>query len=1380
MNLKALLTAALIPAAAILIAKEYTVGKYSVDLSPRSSYSISYDGNLILHAPVFVAHNAHWKWLFGGNFRPDFKAERSPGKIVITGTSRKPGVMENYVQTIILTEQGVTCKWSGTAKTAIHSINLNFELPEGIYGKKHFILELTNGKTISDGWSETIPEKPRWAFFHGIRKGYFAGENGVTVIEATPPNAYISDTRIVKRTYFGINVEYKLKAGESFSQEFKVSVTDKLPLQTPPKKKSGVKPTSGKTVKNSKELTNGKTGLVLDWKKGGVEKLILTPDDANLIRSVNPSDHAQIGFQWKNQDGTKFKGKIRGNDTLVRTSDDGKTPISEAITLKADESVFHFLAETENRSGREFSDSFQGKTSLIPGRAEREWNPQAFACFLKQGNLPECFRIVEQWGEIQRSDVDALALYDREMKSVFVLAFPETVPHNVRLAVGSQDSHAGRDRGKRTSLFWTFPAFKLPPGQSARCRYDFRLFKGLEGICGLRGNLAVNAQNNDGKCKISFAACGPVDETISVKIANQIIPFHVKLNALESIEKIIPISNTGNVPVEFSYANKMFAKCNIELKRDPGLSAKEKQLREETGKVFARLSYPGAETPESLTCQVKTFFHLDLTAGFLKYDEFDRAASEIQLAETELELLKKAVAKEIATPAVPNLRSMKDIKISKQIQAEGPKLYSPEGIRLFLQGMCDTDQFNHVNRIFMRIPDPLGQLDAKKDWKENLKNPRFRRLAIDLMVRNIRRYGNAHSQYFDTVQLKEPLYRNFMLEYFHELERQGVWLEIYISPTEWNMWTMPDEIDKYVKTIKDFMPRLNKLKNITHTVVVSPEPVVQIPRTNPNHWKEFRQWHAEKYGRYSLAKLGLKTDEALAKAVSDESTYSPVAMHYTLWLSGILEQATEKILQVQTSIGPVCPIYLGYACWATWPNTLTGIARKFMFDPRIQGFCVDNYLGGWWGTESNPPELAWTGDLQYSRAKPMIMGEWGSGAAMPSTSWKHAFESMRQSFGRNYWVRGVDGMFAWSASLFGWDNMFEPDGTPLPVTREFITDRDAIISNPVTEPSKVLLVSNLTGTPKFIGITQQRLAASLPLIGIAADTADYRDLETWPLSGYKMLIVHTEGIPAEVLTKLKKFPGKVFLLGRPSNIPDTGDASGWVKNSLFLKSKDVRTSGGGVSRAYRLRFRNRFGKMSGETAGKYFFAANRSAWITPEELLPDVEVLATAGKYPVLMKQGNLFWLTDMLGIGNLDMPVSRTVEFPAIQPLELDLLSNALREAGIPNQREPLFVKIVNDSAVSYDPHAGRVRFHHADAFSLPDGMFPRAYERFTDGIVLLTGGEKTMENNPVEIRCRTEKVKKVTLDGQMTSFRKLSPVRIAVDLKGKGFAVCDLRVFY
>ncbi len=143
-------------------------------------------------------------------------------------------------------------------------------------------------------------------------------------------------------------------------------------------------------------------------------------------------------------------------------------------------------------------------------------------------------------------------------------------------------------------------------------------------------------------------------------------------------------------------------------------------------------------------------------------------------------------------------------------------------------------------------------------------------------------------------------------------------------------------------------------------------------------------------------------------------------------------------------------------------------------------------------------------------------------------------------------------------------------------------------------------------------------------------------------------------------------------------------------------------------------------------------------------------------------------------------MPASKSEIYPRLAHSEQQIVSAMMHEAGIPHDLDELKVTVVNDTAVSYHALSGNVAFHNADAFTLPDGMFPRAYEAFEDGVVLLTGGQRLQDNNPIKIRCSADRVAKVTVDGRETAFRRLDRKYIEINLAGKGYAVCHICVQY
>ncbi|MDR0932647.1 MAG: hypothetical protein LBM70_06470 [Victivallales bacterium] len=1395
--------------ASTLFAAEYTAGNYRLDIADTGAFRLYYNDNEVTKCQVFTAHDPTWKWLFGGGrFAPKQEIKQDKDKVVLAFTSDKPEVMSDYRMQLELTADGLKGSWSGKTLTAFHEFSVIMELPEGIYVDHRYKAVLGDGKIKDGTFSAEVPKDPVWSVFgHKIQTFEAETDFGNVKFTFSPARGSFSDTRAAKRNYFGLGIQFnKVQADTQWTQEIAIQVGPAQPIVAQPVTAPQTAGTEKKTAINKNKIANDWIEAILQWKTATIEDLRYVPDDARLIRTINPGDHQKIGLRWSGSSDQPFAftAKVLNDNALERSGEANGFRISDCILLDPRSSILSFISTLTNISGEAKTNALQVSSSLIPGRIEREYNDQAFATFFLKDEH-KTFRIIEQWGVIRLPDTEALALSNREMQSVFLLNFPDKKPDNVTLNVGKIDSHAGRDRGKRTTLEWNSENFQLAPGSSGAFKYDFILFKGLRGISAFRPGFAVNAQwmtkviepGSKAICELEFAAATPVkfpltiDYHLRTKDGKNIYKdkqsFPIDLTAGKSssgkLEFTVPAGSGDCIlALSFSDDSGIFGKTQLELFTH-GVTAEA--MRKTIASYYdsiAKLPYLSAETPRTLTESVKADFHLKRAERFLKFDELDKAVGELKQATDRVKAMQLAATEEKSRPATPALRSMKEIKAQKRMYAVGHELYSPEGIRLFLQGMCDTDQFNSVNRIFHRIIDPQGELDTKKPGIENLKNPRFRRLAIDTMIKNIRQYGNAHSQYFDMKNIANPVYLDFMIEYFQELNRQGIWVSAYFSTYGWNFWSEPDTVKNHLDAIEKFFPNFSTFSNFTHTVVPSPEPLVQRPNTNPNHWQEFRQWYAQKYNDPNkLTELGYADDSKLNSDLTSESVYSPVGPDYSEFLGQILITGTGKLLDLLLKkMSADYPVYLGYSIWCSWPVNISALCNRYINDPRIGGFCVDNYLGGWWGAESNPPELSWTGDLQFTRTKPTIMGEWGSGVAMPQTSWRYGFESTRQSFGRNYFVRGVSGLYAWSAALTGWDNMFNADSTSLPVTAEFCQMRDAIVSSRVSTPSPVLSVASQMGTPKYIDISQIRLSSSLPELGVFADTADYRDLDTWDLSGYKVLIVHTEGVPANRIASLRKFPGKVILLGRPASEPGIADVDNWVKEKLFIKDPKARGTGGGAARSLALQFKRKVGDLSGTMTQRHNFAGNYSAWIRPNQLLDDVEVLAVAGSYAAIMRQGNLYWFTDMVGIENLDMPASRAVEFPALQETELTIVSNLLKEAGIMNQRETLLVKIVNDAAVSYDPRAGVVAFHNADAFKLPDGMFPRAYELFKDGVVLLVGGERLNEQNLIEIRCNTAKIRKVTLDGKPIKFDKINDHRISVNFVGKGYALCDLRVHY
>lgn len=1404
------------------MAEDYRVGDYRLTVQRTGAFLLYYHDNLVTQSDPFTAHNPQWKWIFGGHrFQPTIKADVKDDKVEIL-CSAANDVMSDFSERLILTAEGLSGTYSGTVEKEIFDFSVTLKLASGIYGGQRYKVEKGNGGIKSGILSPDAPASPQWDLVQSgntIKTLMFSTDYGISTFSFIPSQAKISDTRSAKNTFVTLYTPYsKIQAGTKWLQQFTVMVkpasafpvNGEATTENPKSAAAGTPVAADTTARDAHTLTNKLLTVKLDHKTNNISSLYYSPDDAELIRRINPGDYYKIGLRWSNNntaDGS-FATSTAGHYALKREKLSNHLQLTEVIGLRPDTSILSFDTTIKNNSDKEVNDALQGSTGIIPGRIENELNPHALAAVKLSDGSFKSYKIVDLWGEYSHRGASSMALIDREMKSVWTIDFPQASPECLVLHVGKQDSHGGRDFGKRTAVEWNYPDFKLKAGELAPFKHHIMLFKGLRGVVALRSPLAINAQwrtkvvkpGETACCQLEFAAAAALDSSIDVKyqlvsvngqtIASGSKTFPVKLAASQSVvgELEFPVNaEMGAVSclLEFSDTQGRFGHAILPLATTGSTAAELRQklesLKRELVQSFQKVAYPGAETPVFLTAYAKAQYHLRRAEAHLGFDELTMTAAELRAAEKNHNEMVLAATAEATRPVADSLRGMKSIKTMPRVYSVGNKLYSPEGIRLFLQGMCDTDQFNRLERIFHQVIDPEGELDTKKPVLETLRNPRLRRLAINALVATIRKYGNAHSQYVDVANLDKPEYRDFMLELLEDLKRQGIWTSVFIGSKGWNIYSEADKFSQYQRSVRDFTVRFMDMPNLTHTVVVSPEPLVQRPSTNPKHWQEFRAWYARRYhdpGR--LTALGYGDDSKLAVDLLSESVYSPVTVDYVDFLGEIIGDATESMIKLYHSIGLKNDIYLGYSIWCAWPLTIANVFQRFTADPRIKGYCLDKYLGGWWGAESNPPELAWTGDLQYSSYKPMIMGEWGSGVAMPATSWKHGLASLKQSFGRNYFVHGMNGMYAWSSAWTGWNNMFEFNGTPLAATRYFCERRDAIVSSPVSHENKILSLASIKGMPRYIAMAQIRLTSCLPLIGTAADTGDIGDLEAMGPEKYRLLIVHTEGVKADKLTALRQLKSPVLLLGRPASEPDKSGVGDWISQKLFLKSPAARYSAGGAPRSFPLNFVRDFGTLKHGAALPHNFAANRSAWVKPEYLMDDVEIIAKAKDYAVLMRQGNLYWYTDMLGIESVDMPAGRAPAYPALQSSELRLVANMLSQSGIPWSDDPVSVRIVNDAAVLYDARSGHVEFCNANAFKLPEGMFPRAYELFSDGVVLLIGGERLQENNPVVIRCMTVKVKKVTLDGKEIGFDKLNGKHILINIQGKGAAPCDIRVYY
>ena len=477
---------------------------------------------------------------------------------------------------------------------------------------------------------------------------------------------------------------------------------------------------------NGRSLNNGLVMLQHDW-RGGYEELMNLKDDARLIRNVNPAEHLYMKLNHINFGALgQAPYKLQSTPTsLINSIEKNGVALREVVDLQPGESVFHFNAEVRNNSNNIINDALCYSTSLIPGRIEREYNRHAYAAFLKTDAEPEVFQIISQWGSISREKCSALAMIDREMRSVVLLHFPEKLPELLSLRVGRQDSHGGRDTGKRSYLEWRFPAFSLKTNETDKASYSLYLFRNIDGITGFADGLAVDgklqttaiAPGKEGELILTFAAALPLNKTVKVQYTVEgktyTIDKEINLAAMESVCEKIPFSVksvNGIVPVNISFfdnGKKIGSKTlNLNICKDNSASLfhSYNQISSERQKLFSLLEYPGAETPQSLTANARLEVHLEKIADYLKFDELSAAAKELKSAELCLQQMRDAVKKESKKVQVTQLRSINDLKSSERIYAIDNQLYTHEGVRLFMHGMCDTDQFLKMNRtVFLMV-----------------------------------------------------------------------------------------------------------------------------------------------------------------------------------------------------------------------------------------------------------------------------------------------------------------------------------------------------------------------------------------------------------------------------------------------------------------------------------------------------------------------------------------------------------------------------------------------------------------------------------------------------------------------------------------------------
>jgi hypothetical protein len=233
----------------------------------------------------------------------------------------------------------------------------------------------------------------------------------------------------------------------------------------------------------------------------------------------------------------------------------------------------------------------------------------------------------------------------------------------------------------------------------------------------------------------------------------------------------------------------------------------------------------------------------------------------------------------------------------------------------------------------------------------------------------------------------------------------------------------------------------------------------------------------------------------------------------------------------------------------------------------------------------------------------------------------------------------------------------------------------------------------------------------------------------------------------------------------------------WKKHRLFIK-KDIRCSGYGAAVNSKIRFLQNFGKFSRGQEIRHYFAQKMSAWVPYSALLPDVKIMAESDGKAVLMKQGNIFWWTDTLGIEARDLPVELTLPYPNIRASEKNILNAVFDGSKVDYENSPLQVWISNDIAYIYETKSGHVKIHNPGTIDIPDGMFLKYYERFSDGILCNVSGKSNLKKKTVKIRCNAEDVAEISINGKNALWKKsdlrhveisIPDVNISNDLKIK-----------
>ncbi len=1166
------------------------------------------------------------------------------------------------------------------------------------------------------------------------------------------------------------------------------------------------------------------TVVVSTWKWGSIDKIVYKPDDADQVRpTAAPAPGFREGFLWGtwpgNPDKWKYKTKVLNDNTLQLQRESKGILLTRRLTIFPQRSILSFDIRIKNNRQKEVSDSYFNSLALVIGGVEKQYNPKAYVLIPQKGGGFASKQIISLGGRYKyKPFTPVLGMVDRGSRLMFLQVINKGRVRYHSLSVGTD-----RGSGKRTNVGIVFSPFDLMPGQTIEYQYDWVFIKGLYGLSGYSRGLAMDARlatkvyhpGEEAKVLIKFASAMPMTREIKGKLIirdkdGKIVKKITRNYRLAiSPEKMFSDKITWKVKkgsaiyrleMLFSAGGKRIGRADMELKTT-GITKKEVEKFLETArgkltKVRSLIPYLGAEYPETFKQIVLAKYYGKKADEALQEDDITGAKTLVEKMKVHIRSGEKSARQETKTPFTPSLRSMSDRQAKPFCYAQGSELFTPKGNRLFLWGMMEGWSYNWVY-------DPLGKFTRKTPMIEKLESPRFLKLAIDQLLKEAKAYGNSVSLYISLNANRFGLpgtalnqaYLRSIVKVMQALKRQHIWVTPEIRRTEraWEDYLVPALRKRRIAGWKWLATNFGQYKNITYYVIPTAEPLIpgNQEKLIAPYWTKYI---LKKYGSFkAVNKIWAKNGQGLTKeewtkkllhiplSVKQGNKYSIRTGDYEEFLSSLMSTMVEGIYKAIRSAGDEHMLFLGISTWSSRPLSFTSFFGKYAVDPRFAGFAFDKYIGHNWGAVSNPPEIWAEGQYQIYGRKPLVIDEWGNGTAWSSAPWQRAFYSTQQAWGRYFAGLKVRAFMAWAGGGAPWSNMFDQKtGQPLPVTQKLIKIRNELIANPIPKNLQVLIVGNRKTMPLYLYGSIIRLAAYLPQVKVDFDIADEKDLQRWNLKPYKLIICYTEGMQAKDIVQLRNFKGKVLLLGRPALTPNKSGVTDWINAGLFLKDKDqVEWQGRGAVVTSKVKVLRNIGDLKAGTEFKHIFGQHKSAWVPKAALRDDVEVLAETGKDAVLMKQGNLYWWTDMLGMETLDLPAYAAPPYPQIRESEKTLLNAMFGEAGVSYDISPLQVWIVNDIAYSYNTATGRIRVHNPGTIEIPKGMFLSSYERFRDGIIAVVAGTPSGNENFVKIRCNAGQVNRVEVNAKTGAFQKIDARHIQVRLKGNKTRY-DIKVYF